>query len=90
MEVFLLLLAIALGILILVLAIVAMVQFGEIAVLKGFPEKKTTVMVLCFFVPIAGYLLVCALPDHSRMAVTAEASAPEKQEESIEDELPDL
>ena len=41
MEGFVLLLVIVLCILIVVLGIVAMIQFGEIAVLKGFPEKKT-------------------------------------------------
>ncbi len=88
MEEFVLLLVIVLCILIVVLGIVAMIQFGEIAVLKGFPEKKTVVMVLCFFVPIAGYLLVCALPDHGQKGISTETPASESSIE--EEELPDL
>ena len=38
-------------------------QFGNVAELKGYGERKWTVIVICIFFPLAGYLLTCALPN---------------------------
>lgn len=50
---------------VIVLIICAALQFGEVTVNKGHPEKKTMIIVLCLLIPPAGYLLACALPDNT-------------------------
>ena len=60
------LLVIIISLSILTFYIIAMFQFAELVVDKGYPEKEKMVMALCFFVPIAGYLYVCALPNRTR------------------------
>lgn len=50
---------------VIVLIICAALQFGEVTVNKGHPEKKTMIIALCLLIPPAGYLLACALPDNT-------------------------
>ena len=46
--------------------ILAAVAFGNAVAEKGYPEKKGSVIFYCIFLPIAGYLLACALPDRRK------------------------
>lgn len=45
------------------LEIWAAVLFGDVVEYKGWADKKSAVILLCIFLPLAGYLLACALPD---------------------------
>lgn len=51
---------------IIVINILVAFEFGEIAVMKGFPEKKTKIILMCIFLSVAGYFLACALPDRNK------------------------
>ncbi len=78
---------ILLAIAIIVFTIYAAMQFGKVAVSKGHSDKKTMIIVLCIFVPIAGYLLTCALPDNTRHESKACGSG---RQNVVSDELPEL
>lgn len=54
-------------------------QFDEIAKMKGYPERKY--LWWCFWLGIAGWLMVVALPDRGNMPSDMGVSS---------DELPDL
>lgn len=56
-----------LAILILFFFYAAGYYFAEVATEKGYPEKRRLVITLCILFPIAGYLLVCALPDKRKI-----------------------
>lgn len=78
----------------LVLHIYAAMQFGETAVEKGHESKKGIVIVLCILVPVAGYLLVCAMADKKKMEVVERIQqtleSDKKGQNAVMDELPDL
>ena len=79
------------SIVILAFTIYAAVQFGEAVVNKGYPEKKTMIIVLCIFLPIAGYLLTCALPDNTqREIIKSKQSGAGSRSTVVSDELPEL
>lgn len=83
---FLVLLSIA----ILSFEIYAAIQFGKVVVSKGYPEKKTCVIVLCLFLPIAGYLLTCALPDNTQREIIKNKGNSDGSSTVVGDELPEL
>lgn len=39
------------------------IEFANVAVEKGYKDKKNVVIALCILFPLGGYLLVCAYPD---------------------------
>ena len=69
------------GFVVLIFHFVAMAAFSNLAVEKGYPEKSMLVIVLCLFVPMAGYLYVCALPDKKGRSYS--------QNDGWEDGMPD-
>lgn len=76
---------------VLAFTIYAAVQFGAVVVNKGYPEKKTMIIVLCIFLPIAGYLLTCALPDNTqREIIKNKQSSTGNKRTVVSDELPEL
>lgn len=78
--------------LIVILAIVFLywiaVEFHAIAEMKGFSESKY--LWIPFLFPIAGYLLVIALPDRSQSDVTETKPSAKQTSSDESDELPDL
>lgn len=70
--------------------IYAAMQFGKVVVSKGHPDKKTMIIVLCIFVPIAGYLLTCALPDNAQREIIKSKTGGSSRQNVISDELPEL
>ena len=80
---------ILLGLVMIGLDVYAAFLFGEAVEEKGYEDKKTAVILLAIFLPPAGYLLACALPDKSLRAF--DAAVPEvKQSSFSDDELPSL
>lgn len=76
---------------VLAFTIYAAMQFGEIVVNKGYPEKKTMIIVLCIFVPIAGYLLTCALPDNTqREIIRSSGNGADSRRTVVGSDLPEL
>lgn len=79
------------GLIVLVLDIYAAILFGGVAQEKGYDDKKTAVIVLSMFLPLAGYLLACALPDRSQKDLFKKlVSSSEQKKAIVDDELPEL
>lgn len=84
-------LIVCLSLLVLGLLIKAAITFGEIAEIKGWTDKKNEVIILSIFLPLAGYLLACALPDLSRNMPAKPHIQTDSGNKASEDEhLPDL
>lgn len=77
---------------VIVLIIGAALQFGEVTVNKGYPEKKTAIIVLCLFLPPAGYLLACALPDNTlrEMIIRSNGNGADGRRTVVGSDLPEL
>lgn len=84
-------LVVIVGLLFLALDIYAAILFGGVAEEKGYDDMKTAVIVLSLFLPIAGYLLACALPDRSQKDLLKNiVASSEPKKAIIDDELPEL
>jgi hypothetical protein len=77
---------------VIVLIICAALQFGEVTVNKGHPEKKTMIIVLCLLIPPAGYLLACALPDNTlrEMIMRSTGNGADNRRTVVGSDLPEL